>query len=35
MAWQAVEAPLKTGIPILNQLGLSASQLASEMSTTG
>jgi len=35
MAWQAVEAPLKTGIPVLNSLGLSANQLAQEMTTHG
>ena len=35
MAWQAVEAPLKTGIPILNSLGISASQLAQELTTHG
>ncbi len=35
MAWQAVEAPLKTGIPVLNGLGLSANQLANEMTEHG
>lgn len=35
MAWQAVEAPLKTGIPILNGLGLSANQLANELTQHG
>lgn len=35
MAWQAVEAPLKTGIPVLNSLGISANQLAQELTTHG
>ena len=35
MAWQAVEAPMKGGIPILNSLGLSAHSLANEMTQHG
>ena len=35
MAWQAVEAPLKTGIGTLNNLGLTQSQLANEMTQHG
>ena len=35
MAWQAIEAPLKTGIGTLNSLGLTQEQLANEMTQHG
>ena len=35
MTWQAIQAPIKAGIPLLNQLGLSASQLGKTMEHHG
>jgi TP901 family phage tail tape measure protein len=35
MAWQAMQAPIKTGLPLLESLGLTQQRLADEMETHG